>query len=171
MTTEEQKIDSKIKNLENELENKQNKIKEYWNMILLSKAELENLEKRTKKEIEKNKKKAIEIFSKELLLTLDSLELTIENMPEIIKKNESNFITGLELTYKMLIKTLINNGIQTIQIKKNETLFDPLKHEAVKTIKNSSYNNNIIIEILQKGYTLNQKVIRTSKVTIIKNKK
>lgn len=156
--TSEESLNNEIKNLEKQLEDKKDKIKEYWNIILLSKAELENLEKRTKKEIEINRNKSIEKFSKEMLLIIDSLELTMENIPEIILKNENNFITGLKITYKMFVKTLNNNEIEKIEIKKNETIFDPTKHEAVKTVKNSNYSNNTIVEILQNGYTLKKKL-------------
>jgi molecular chaperone GrpE len=73
---------------------------------------------------------------------------------------------GVELIYKKMDKILKDEGVEQIETEHQQ--FDPYKHEALMTQENDDYENNEIIQDVQKGYTLNSKVIRYSKVIVCK---
>ena len=130
-------------------------------------AELSNIKKRHKDELIKNHKYAIKDFATKILNILDSIEQGIN----YIKTNDNIKIddvkTGLDMTYKMFINTL--NDFQIELIKTNETNFDPEKHEAISIISNKNKTNNSIIDTVQKGYMINNRLLRYAKVVVCKN--
>ena len=81
-------------------------------------------------------------------------------------ENDKDLKEGVELIYKKFTKTLKDEGVEEIPAEHEK--FDPYKHEAMLTENNPDYENNEIIQDLQKGYTLNDKVIRYSKVKVCK---
>jgi len=141
-------------------------IKDNKEKYLIEKAEVENLKKRMEKDLINIKKYALKDFAKDLLNILDSLEQGLNNKINI----NDNDNKGIKLIQKMFIDTLKKYGINKIVIKDN-TQFDPLKHEVISIIKNDNKNNNTIINILQNGYTLNEHVLKYAKVIISKKHK
>jgi molecular chaperone GrpE len=123
-------------------------------------AEFENYKKR----VERDKKKVLD-YSKEeviirLLPILDSFELAMQNA------DNTEFAKGIDLIFNDLMDTLQKEGL--IRIEAQES-FDPELHEALMTEEGKE--DNKIIEELQKGYKLKEKVIRPAKVKISKKKK
>ena len=98
--------------------------------------------------------------TKKVLEAYEDLERALE------VKEDKNLREGVELIYKKLTKILEDEGVEPIETKNQK--FDPYKHEALMTEDNDDYENNEIIQDLQKGYTLNSKVIRYSKVKVCK---
>jgi molecular chaperone GrpE len=125
-------------------------------------AEFENYKKRSERENENYSKLANEKLIKELLPAVDNFELALKNAPE-----KDEFYKGMELIYSELMNALNNFGVECIDC---ECKFDPYYHEVLLT-EESDKENNAILDELQKGYTLNGKVIRHAKVKIAKKKK
>ena len=123
-------------------------------------AEFENYKKRTEKENVEFIKSASKTMIMKLLPILDNFELAIMN-----KESKDDFIKGVELIYSELFTLLEAEGLKRIEAQGKK--FDPYMHEALLTEK-SECDNETVTEELQKGYTLNDKVIRHTKVKICK---
>ena len=119
--------------------------------------------KRSFEDIDKARKFALEKFSGELLSVKDSLDaaLTIENA------NVDSYKNGVELTQKQLINVFEKFGIH--EIKALGEKFDPNQHQAISMVE-SEEEPNKILTVLQKGYLLNERVIRPALVTVSKTK-
>lgn len=158
---QEQKITDKLKSrifyLEIELENSKNK-------TLKSLSDTKNYIRRADKEIEKTRKFAIEKFIKELIPVIDGLEKAFELMKK--EKINNSHIEGLKMTLNMQINVIKKFGVN--QINPIGKTFNPKCHEAIATVK-SLNNNNTIIDVLQKGYILNDRLLRPAMVIVSKN--
>jgi molecular chaperone GrpE len=139
------------------------KLAEAQAQVLYVKAEGENIRKRSFEDIDKARKFALEKFSGELLSVKDSLDaaLIVENA------NIDSYKNGVELTQKQLINVFEKFGIH--EIKALGEKFDPNQHQAISMVE-SEEEPNKILTVLQKGYLLNERVIRPALVTVSKSK-
>jgi molecular chaperone GrpE len=144
------------------LKDAETEAKENHDLYLRAYAEMENIKKRGKKEREDLAKYANESLIKELLPVIDNLEKAISHSKD--GDNFSGLIEGIELTLDGLIKTLEKEGLE--KIESEEKLFDPNFHEAVLQQIDESVAPGHVITELQKGYLLNGRLIRPSKVII-----
>ena len=144
------------------LKDAETEAKENHDLYLRAYAEMENIKKRGKKEREDLAKYANESLIKELLPVIDSLEKAISHSED--GDNLSGLIEGIELTLDGLIKTLEKAGLE--KIESEEKLFDPNFHEAVSQQIDEFVPPGHVITELQKGYLLNGRLIRPSKVII-----
>jgi molecular chaperone GrpE len=131
--------------------------------VLYAKAEGENIRRRAFDDIDKARKFALEKFSGELLAVKDSLDsaLTVENATVESYKN------GVELTAKQLLSVFEKFNI--IEVNPAGEKFDPNKHQAISAVE-SDAEPNTVITVLQKGYTLNERVLRPALVMVSKAK-
>jgi molecular chaperone GrpE len=129
--------------------------------VLYVKAEGENIRRRATEDIDKARKFALEKFSGELLAVKDSLDaaLTVESSDVDSYKN------GVELTSKQLLSVFEKFNIAEIN-PVNEK-FDPNKHQAISAI-DSDLEPNTVVNVLQKGYMLNERVLRPALVMVSK---
>ena len=150
-------------NPEDQIKLLEEKLAEAQAQVLYVKAEGENIRKRSFEDIDKARKFALEKFSGELLSVKDSLDaaLTIENA------NVDSYKNGVELTQKQLINVFEKFGIH--EIKALGEKFDPNQHQAISMME-SEEEPNKILTVLQKGYLLNERVIRPALVTVSKTK-
>lgn len=161
-------LDSKnilIKKLQSELEDITKKFKE---IELRTQAEIENIRRRTQIDIEKIHKFSLEKFINELLPVIDNLERTLEST----NKQDSNFIVvikeGIQLTLKSLLDTVYKFGVNII----NEVSvpFNPEIHQAMSVMESKKILPNYVLKIIQRGYTLNGRLLRPAMVTVSKEK-
>jgi molecular chaperone GrpE len=126
-----------------------------------AKADYENLKRRT----EEDKKKTAELLNAELISEIlpivDNFENAYKNIPEGIKNND--WVKGIVLIKNQLEKFLHDNEVYTIKSEGEE--FNPEWHEAVELI-NSDEKKGTIVEVVQKGYKLKNKVIRPARVKV-----
>lgn len=139
---------------------------EYWDRILRLQADFENTRRRMDKERQDFIKYANEGIILELLNILDDLERTVE-LAESEKKDFAVFLKGVEMILAHLYELLKENGIKPIEAEGR--VFDPHFHEALMQAENKDLPEHTVVEELQKGYLLNDRVIRTSKVKVSKN--
>ncbi len=138
---------------------------EYWEKLLRLQAEFENIRKRQEREKQDFVKFANEGIILELLNILDDLERTVE-LAQAKHEDLQSFLKGVEMILAHLYETLKEYGVKPIQAQGK--IFDPHYHEALMQAENKDLAEHTIIEELQKGYLLNDKVIRTSKVKVSK---
>ena len=136
---------------------------EHHDAWLRAKADSENIRKRAQIDIANAHKYATENFCTELLTVMDSLEaaLAVENA------TVDNFKSGMELTHKQLTTVFEKFNIKVID--PNGEKFDPHQHEAMCTV-DSDLSPNTVVHVMQKGYALNDRVIRPALVTVSKAK-
>lgn len=136
---------------------------------LRAQAEIQNIRKRTERDVANAHKFGQEKLIKELLAVVDSLERGIQTIDEPEGDLDPSIKTirdGSELTLKMLVDTLAK--FQVVQIDPAGEPFDPQFHEAMSMIENPDAEPNSVIAVVQKGYTLNDRLIRPAMVVVAK---
>ncbi|MBA2648665.1 MAG: nucleotide exchange factor GrpE [Legionella sp.] len=126
-------------------------------------AEIENVRIRANKEVTKAHLYGLERFIKELLPVLDSLEQALQLA---IKGNDAAMREGLELTMKLFIDGLQKQDVT--EINPVGALFDPHEHEAMSMLDQPGTPANTVLVVFQKGYKLNDRVIRPARVIVSK---
>jgi molecular chaperone GrpE len=131
--------------------------------VLYTKAEGENIRRRAMEDIDKARKFALEKFSGELLSVMDSMSaaLNIENA------TVESYKSGVELTAKQLLSVFEKFNI--VEINPQGEKFDPNKHQAISAVE-SDAEPNTVVHVLQKGYTLNDRILRPALVMVAKSK-
>ena len=129
--------------------------------VLYTKAEGENIRRRAMDDIDKARKFALEKFSNELLAVKDSLDAALLIEATDVK----SYKDGVDLTAKQL--TSVFDKFNIAEINPVGEKFDPNKHQAISMLENSG-EPNTVINVLQKGYTLNERVLRPALVMVAK---
>lgn len=150
--------------LENQLTAMEMKIDEYKNTAFRAQAEIDNIRKRTERDIENAHKYGVEKLIQDLLPALDSLSRGLEGS-EPSDPHLRNMRHGIKLTLDLLEKTLLKHGVRVIAPPKGE-LFNPQYHQAMSALPDPNAKPNTILEVLQKGYELNGRVLRAAMVII-----
>jgi molecular chaperone GrpE len=144
------------------------KVKEFQEQMLRSQAEMQNVRRRAEIDVEKAHKFALEKFVKELLPVADSLEKAVEstegheNAGEVV----ANIREGVEMTLSLFM-----NSLQKFNVKQLNPVgepFDPQQHEAMSMVPAPDAEPNSVIAVVQKGYTLNDRLVRPAMVVIAK---
>ena len=141
------------------------KYDETYDALLRAKAEVENIKKRSEKEISNAYKFSTEGIFLDLIPIFESLDIAITQASETT--NIDNLIEGNKLLKSMFDTLLEKNSLEVINPVDQK--FDPNLHQAIKTVKDDSKENNFVSEVLQKGYKLVDRVIKPALVVVIKN--
>ena len=131
--------------------------------VLYAKAEGENVRRRAMEDMDKARKFALEKFSGELLAVKDSLEAALG----VDNATLESYRDGVELTLKQL--TSVFEKFHVSEINPVGEKFDPNKHQAISTVE-ADAEPNTVINVLQKGYLLNDRVLRPALVMVAKAK-
>ena len=148
-----------------EIEILQKKHDENYDALLRAKAEVENIKKRSSKEVENAYKYSIESILQEIIPIFDSLSLSCNLSSE--KTTKEQLEEGNKLLLNMFKQILEKNNIKEINPEGEN--FDPELHQAISTIEDKKKKNDDIAEVIQKGYILNGRVIKPALVIVIKN--
>lgn len=124
-------------------------------------AEAQNVRRRAEQDVEKARKFALEKFVKELLPVIDSLEKALESMQEGASEVHRE---GVSMTLKLQLDVLNKFGVEAVDPQGEP--FDPQVHEAMTMVPNSEVEPNTVIEVMQKGYLLNGRLVRPAMVVV-----
>lgn len=138
--------------------------KKEQDLLLRSRAEIDNIRRRTEQDVEKAHKFALEKFSKDILNTIDNLERALATPANTEDESIKALFDGVELTLKELISTVGRFGVEAVGVV-GET-FNPDLHQAISMQPAEGFESNQITAVLQKGYTLNGRVIRPAMVMV-----
>ncbi len=139
------------------------KVDEYWNQHLRTQAELENVRRRAERDVSQAHKFSLEKIVSDLLPVADSLDQAL--LSEVGSNDLAKKIhEGIELTMSLFLKTLEKHGVK--QISPLGETFNPELHQAIATRPSDEYGPNTVMEVLQKGYTLNDRLVRPALVVV-----
>lgn len=157
--------DEQEESVEQQLEKAQETIKDYWDQMMRLRAEIDNNRKRAERDIENAHKYALKNFVEDLLPIIDSMELgqtaaaannaTLESIRE-----------GSALTMNMFVQVLEKYGLE--QIDPVGEKFDPERHQAISMIEVEDAEPGSVIEVMQKGFKLNDRLVRPAMVVVTK---
>lgn len=138
--------------------------KKEQDLLLRTRAEIDNIRRRTEQDIEKAHKFALEKFAKDILNTIDNLERALATPANTEEGSIKALFDGVELTLKELLATVARFGIEPVGVV-GET-FNPDLHQAISMQPAEGFESNQITAVLQKGYLLNGRVIRPAMVMV-----
>ena len=177
---EDKKLDQEIEseevdeNLEIEVEEKvelnplevlEEKVAELEDLRLRDLAEFENIKKRLEKEKMQSIAYSQESFARDLLVVIDSLDNANATMDNLQEVNVEKIKEGIDLTVDQFKKIFEKHGIELIDV---EDGFDPNFHEAVMKVDSPEHSEGEIVQVLQKGYKIKDRLLRSAMVSIAK---
>jgi len=134
---------------------------ELYDRLLRKQAELDNFRKRAQREKEELRQRAAEDLIRSLLPVLDGFERALKQRDPAVPES---FYDGVELIHRQLRDVLGRAGLEAIET--DGALFDPHYHQAVETIEDSGRRDQEIVEELQRGYKLKQRLLRPAIVKV-----
>ena len=148
---------------ETQIEELQQKLSTLGEQLLREQAEMQNVRRRAQRDIESAHKYALEKFASELLSVVDNLERAIEAI-DAEDEAQKAVAEGLELTLKTFIEVLGKYNVEAVDPEGQP--FDAELHQAVSTVPNNDVEPNTVINVFQKGYTLNGRLVRPAMVVV-----
>ncbi|WP_029407326.1 nucleotide exchange factor GrpE [Thiomicrorhabdus sp. Milos-T2] len=177
-TVENQTAEETLQQAEEALENAQEAVQDdiaalleeakaeaqkHKDMALRVQADMENLRRRTRLDVEGAHKYALEKFVNALIPAMDSMEMGMEAAAKEGATIES-ISEGVEMTFKQLIDVLQEFNVERVDPTGEK--FDPQLHEAMTMIPSPDHESNTVIDTIQKGYTLNERLVRAARVIV-----
>ncbi len=158
-------VEDKEDSLEVKLANAEKQAAEMQDAFLRAKAEGENIRRRAQEDIAKAHKFAIENFAKSMVAVKDSLEMAMKtDVPSVDSIKE-----GVDVTLRQLTQVFEQNKIFEVMPEQGEKL-DPMKHQAIQMVE-ADQEPNTVVSVLQKGYTLADRLLRPAVVVVAAPKK
>ena len=133
-------------------------------LLLRTRAEIDNIRRRTEQDVEKAHKFALEKFAKDILNTIDNLERALATPANTEDETVKALFDGVELTLKELLATVARFGVEPVGVVGE--VFNPDLHQAISMQPMEGFETNQITTVLQKGYLLNGRVIRPAMVMV-----
>ena len=160
-------VDQEVTALQTQLTEAETKAQENWDQLLRTKAEMENLRRRNERDVENARKYALENFVKELLPVRDSLEMGLAAVNDTGDNEKvAKLREGKELTLKMLTSVFEKFGVT--EINPLDQPFNPEWHQAMSMLESKEKAPNTVLNVMQKGYLLNERLVRPAMVVVSK---
>ena len=133
-------------------------------------ADMDNLRRRTEREIKDAKAYAVSTFARDILTVADNLRRALEAVPAEASQSKEGgvaaFVEGVEMTERSLLTTLERHGIRKIEA--DGAKFDPNFHQAMFEVPNTEVPNNTVVQVVQAGFTIGERVLRPAMVGVAK---
>jgi len=157
--------DNEVESIEQQLERTQETVKDYWDQIMRLKAEMENNRKRAIRDVENAHKFALKSFTEALLPVIDSMDM---GQQAAIADNATleSIIEGNDMTTNMFVQVLEKHGLKRLNPVGEK--FDPEQHQAISMIEDKKVKSNYVISVMQKGFSLNERLVRPAMVIVSK---
>ena len=165
--TDPVEVENPMEALEARLEVKEQEAKENYDRLLRVSAEFENYKKRASRDLAELRKFANQSLIKEMLSVVDNLELAM-NSTNGHKTIDQGLLQGLDMTHKEILKVFEKFNVKPIEAKGQA--FDPNFHEAVMQEATDEFDENTVINELQKGYLIHDRLLRPAMVVVARPK-
>jgi molecular chaperone GrpE len=146
------------------LEEAKNKADENWNLFLRTRADMDNIRRRTDIDVDNARRYGMERFARELLAVVDSLE---QGLSVAESAHDTVYREGMSLTLKLFLDIFEKFGVQRITPSRGEAL-DPNKHEAISMQATNELEPNKVLLVAQAGFMLQDRVLRPARVVVSK---
>ena len=143
------------------------KANQSWERVLRMQAEADNMQRRIERDVGNAHKYALEKFVNELLPIVDSLELCTTTVPKELQQAASSIVEGVEMTLKMFYAAMEKFGVK--QVNPVNEPFNPEFEQAISMQVDPSVKPGTVLSVLQKGYTLNNRLVRPALVVVSKS--
>lgn len=153
--------------LQQQLEQAEQTSQQHWDRIMRMQAEADNISRRVERDVANAHKYALEKFVNELLPIIDSLELCVNSVPKDLKKAAESVVEGVNLTLKMFYAAMEKFGVK--QVDPVGQAFDSEFQQAISMQYDPDTKPGMVLSVLQKGYTLNNRLIRPALVVVSKS--
>ncbi len=157
--------DSEEESIEQQLERTQETVKDYWDQIMRLKAEMENNRKRAIRDVENTHKFTLKNFTEALLPVIDSMDMGQQAAASENASLES-IVEGANMTATMFVQVLEKHGLKRLNPVGEK--FNPEQHQAISMIEDENVESNHIISVMQKGFSLNERLVRPAMVIVAK---
>jgi molecular chaperone GrpE len=157
--------DNEEESIELQLDRTQATVKDYWDQIMRLKAEMENNRKRAIRDVENAHKFALKNFTEALLPVIDSMDMGQQAAAAENASLES-IVEGTNMTTTMFVQVLEKHGLQRLNPVGEK--FNPEQHQAISMIEDENVESNHIISVMQKGFSLNERLVRPAMVIVAK---
>jgi molecular chaperone GrpE len=157
--------DNVEESIEQQLERTQETVKDYWDQIMRLKAEMENNRKRAIRDVENAHKFALKNFTEALLPVIDSMDMG-RQAADAENATLESIVEGTNMTTTMFVQVLEKYGVQRLNPVGEK--FNPEQHQAISMIEDENVESNHIISVMQKGFTLNERLVRPAMVIVAK---
>jgi len=142
-------------------------VEKYKDIALRAEAEMQNLRRRAERDVQNAHKYGIERLLQNLLPVLDSLEKAVEVSEAAASDDDDPQLEGIRLCSKLFVDVLTREGVEVLDPLGEP--FDPNLHEALSMIENPDLEPNSVMTVIQKGYRLNERLVRPAKVMVSKS--
>ncbi|KMM58995.1 heat shock protein GrpE [Bacillus glycinifermentans] len=159
---DEQAEENQTELLEKQLKELQERLDEKENKLLRVQADFENYKRRARLDLEAAEKYRSQRIISDLLPALDNFERALGIDPD--NEQTKSLLQGMEMVHRQILDALQNEGVEIIPSVGEQ--FDPNLHQAVMQVEDEAYESNAVVEELQKGYKLKDRVIRPSMVKV-----
>ena len=136
--------------------------------VLRTMAEMENLRRRTERQVADTRQYAIAGFARDMLTAGDNLARALESVPDDVRKNEGvkTFVEGVEMTERDLLNTLERHGVKKLDPLGQK--FDPNLHQAIFEVPTDDQPAGTVVQVMQSGYVIGERVLRPAMVGVAK---
>ncbi|GGC93059.1 nucleotide exchange factor GrpE [Chelatococcus reniformis] len=138
--------------------------------VLRTLADMENLRRRTEREVGDAKTYGVSSFARDMLTVVDNIARALEAIPAEARGHADaplkSFVEGIELTERDLIKTLERHGVKRISPQGER--FDPHRHQAMFELPDTSVPNGTVVQVVQPGFVIGERVLRPALVGVSK---
>ncbi len=141
-------------------------VEKFKDAALRAEAEMQNMQRRTARDVENAHKFALEKFLQNLLPVVDSMEKAVEAAEQASENEDDAMLEGIRLCHKLLVDVLGKEGIEVIDPVGEP--FDPNEHQAMSMVENPDMEPNSVFAVVQKGYRLNGRLVRAAMVMVTK---
>ncbi len=155
----EEVLEERLDQIKEELTTVTEEKDKYLNKLKRMKADFVNYRNRSKKEKSKIESRTKMDFINSILPVIDNFERALKSVEE-----DSEFLSGVQMIYKQLLDVLKKEGLEIIDTEGQE--FDPQYHEAIMQLETDEYESGYIVEEVQRGYILEDKVVRPAMVKV-----
>ena len=152
-----------MERLQQALTQAEERAKNHWDQYLRAVADIENVRRRAQKDVEAAHKFGIDKLAGELLPVKDSLELAVENSD---RADAAQLAAGSQATLKLLAKVF--EKLNVVELNPLGEPFDPAKHEAMLAQPSNTAEPNSVLQVVQRGYELNGRLLRPARVIVAK---
>ena len=164
-SSQTEEIEVELAPSKGQIEALEDQVTDLKDRVLRAEAEQQNIRRRAQKDVEKAHKFGLEKFGADLVAVVDNLERAV-GAADSESDDVKLLLEGVELTQKSLVEVLQKHGVE--QVDPHGEPFDPQFHQAMTMLESADVEPNTVIDVMQKGYVLNGRLIRPAMVVVSK---